>query len=49
MYEKPTLIPVGKAEDVVLGSWPGGDDIDGNWIPGSLGNAWDPDTDSESV
>lgn len=49
MYEKPELIPVGKAEDVVLGVWAGGDDCDGNWMPGLLGNASDPDIDPDRV
>jgi hypothetical protein len=32
MYEKPKLIPVGDAREVVLGYVPTGGDIDGNWI-----------------
>jgi hypothetical protein len=31
MYEQPKLIPVGDAEDVVLGNVPSGPDFDGNW------------------
>jgi hypothetical protein len=31
MYEQPKLIPVGDAEDVVLGGSPSGPDIDANW------------------
>jgi hypothetical protein len=32
MYEQPKLNQVGKAEDVILGVWPSGDDIDYNFI-----------------
>lgn len=32
MYEKPTLIPVGKAEDVVLGIVNSGIDLDGLYM-----------------
>ena len=35
MYETPKLIEVGKAEDVILGIVPSGDDLDGNYlVPG---------------
>jgi len=32
MYERPQLNRVGKAEDVILGLVPTGDDIDGNFV-----------------
>jgi len=31
MYENPKLIRVGEVEEVVLGVYPSGDDIDGNF------------------
>ncbi len=32
MYEQPKLNCVGKAEEVILGIVPGGEDFDGNWV-----------------
>jgi len=32
MYEQPKLNRVGKAEEVILGLFPSGDDVDGNFI-----------------
>lgn len=32
MYEKPKLNQVGDARDVILGVYPTGGDIDGNWL-----------------
>ncbi len=33
MYEKPDLTQIGKAPEVILGYFPPGPDIDGNWMP----------------
>ena len=32
MYEQPKLNRVGKAEEVIKGFVPSGDDFDGNWV-----------------
>jgi hypothetical protein len=32
MYEKPKLVPVGEVEEVVLGIYPSGGDLDGNHV-----------------
>jgi hypothetical protein len=32
MYEQPKLNRVGKAQEVILGLVPGGNDFDGNWV-----------------
>jgi hypothetical protein len=32
MYEQPKLNRVGKAEEVIQGYVPSGDDFDGNWV-----------------
>jgi hypothetical protein len=36
MYESPKLNQVGEARDVVLGVYPTGNDIDGNWVEGDF-------------
>jgi hypothetical protein len=43
MYEKPTVIEIGKAEDVFFGLFGMGSDYDGSAIPGDLEFAeeWD--------
>ncbi|HUP03772.1 MAG TPA: hypothetical protein VMU19_07275 [Bryobacteraceae bacterium] len=45
MYEQPKLNHVGKAEDVILGVWPGGDDLDGNFVFNCMKFAEEEETD----
>jgi len=45
MYESPKLNLVGDARDVILGCFPTGDDVDGNWI--SSGFEFAPEEDIE--
>ena len=47
MYEKPELIPVGKAQDVILGYFPPGPDLDGNWMPGIQEFAPESETEAD--
>jgi hypothetical protein len=49
MYEQPKLIPVGDAEDVVLGGAPSGPDIDANWYDQDFEFAEEADTDELSA
>jgi hypothetical protein len=49
MYEQPKLIPVGDAEDVVLGGVPSGPDFDGNWIVQDFEFAEEVDPDAPSA
>ena len=44
MYEKPTLIPVGKGEEVILGVMNAGYDLDATYAMG--GSEFADDTDS---
>ena len=47
MYENPKLTRVGEVEDVVLGIYAVGDDIDGFFIDNPFEFASDSDPDSE--
>jgi hypothetical protein len=49
MYEQPKLIPVGDAEDVVLGGRPSGNDIDANWCDQDFEFAEEVDIDTLSA
>jgi hypothetical protein len=49
MYEQPKLIPVGDAEDVVLGGFPSGPDFDGNWVNHDFEFAEEVDPDAPSA
>ena len=49
MYEHPKLIPVGDAEDVVLGYCPSGSDIDTNWFVVDFEFAEEVDIDALSA
>jgi hypothetical protein len=49
MYEQPKLIPVGDAEDVVLGGSPSGPDIDANWPDQDFEFAEEVDLDAPSA
>ena len=49
MYEHPKLIPVGDAEDVVLGGMPTGPDMDANWIDQEFEFAEEVDIDALSA
>ena len=49
MYEQPKLIPVGDAEDVVLGGSPSGADIDMNWVDNDFEFGEEADTDAFSA
>jgi len=49
MYEQPKLIPVGDAENVVLGGFPFGADFDGNWIVQEFEFAEEVDPDALSA
>jgi hypothetical protein len=49
MYEQPKLIPVGDAEDVVLGGYPSGHDIDANWFDVDFEFAEEVDIDALSA
>jgi hypothetical protein len=48
MYEKPKLNRVGDAQDVILGIFAGGNDMDATWIPGGMGGLQFAD-DAEDV
>ena len=49
MYEQPKLIPVGDAENVVMGGTPNGPDIDANWVDQDFEFAEEVDTDALSA
>jgi hypothetical protein len=49
MYEHPKLVPVGDAEDVVLGFSPSGTDIDANWVILDFEFAEEADMDAPSA
>ena len=49
MYKQPKLIPVGDAEDVVLGVAPSGSEIDANWIDQEFEFAEEVDIDAPSA
>ena len=49
MYEQPKLIPVGDAEDVVLGGIPSGNGMDANWFEQDFEFAEEADTDALSA
>jgi hypothetical protein len=36
MYESPKLNRVGDAQDVILGAFPSGEDIDTNWVSADM-------------
>lgn len=47
MYESPKLNRVGHAEEVILGVYSTGDDMDGAWIPDPAQFAPESDFDEE--
>ena len=49
MYEHPKLVPVGDAQDVVLGFSPSGTDIDANWCDMDFEFAEEVDIDALSA
>jgi hypothetical protein len=49
MYEQPKLIPVGDAEDVVLGGFPSGPEIDANFVIPDFEFAEEVDSDTPSA
>jgi hypothetical protein len=49
MYEQPKLIPVGDAENVVLGGFPCGPDFDTNWPVQEFEFEEEVDTDAPSA
>lgn len=49
MYKQPKLVPVGDAEDVVLGNFPSGPEIDANWIDMEFEFAEEVDIDAPSA